>query len=130
MRKRTATPHCWTCVAAIDPETAARLHVNDIGRQIRALEVHSFKWPDADRSYTPRTAPGSRKNSRWVFGLDFTDRALLYRRIEDRVDQMMGEGLLGEVRALLGARLLRRLEAHAVTRLPAHGSAPRGRHKP
>ena len=28
-------------VAKVDPETAARLHVNDIGRQIRALEVHA-----------------------------------------------------------------------------------------
>ena len=26
-------------VARVDPETAARLHVNDVGRQIRALEV-------------------------------------------------------------------------------------------
>jgi len=87
-------------VALVDPETAARLHVNDIGRQIRALEVHASSGRTLtelhaeNRARQPEAQP-------LVFGLDFADRALLYRRIEDRVDQMMTEGLLDEVRALL-----------------------------
>ena len=36
----------------------------------------------------------------WL-GLDYTDRAVLYRRIDLRVDKMLEDGLLDEIRALL-----------------------------
>lgn len=87
-------------VAAIDPDTAARLHVNDIGRQIRALEVHAASGRTLtdlhaeNRARQPEEQPS-------LFGLNFADRALLYQRIDDRVDQMLEEGLLDEVRGLL-----------------------------
>lgn len=87
------------CVAEIDPETAARLHVNDIGRQIRALEVHASSGRTLTDLHAENRARQPEKQP-LIFGLDLTDRALLYRRIEGRVDQMMTEGLLDEVRAL------------------------------
>jgi len=87
-------------VAAIDPDTAARLHVNDIGRQIRALEVHAASGRTLTELHAENRAQQPQEQP-LVFGLDFADRALLYRRIEDRVDQMLAEGLLDEVRALL-----------------------------
>ena len=87
-------------VAEVDPETAARLHVNDIGRQIRALEVHA----SSGRTLTDLHADNRARQPEeqpLLFGLNFAARALLYRRIDDRVEQMLEEGLLDEVRALL-----------------------------
>lgn len=87
-------------VARIDPETAARLHVNDIGRQIRALEVFAA----TGRTLTELHAENRAKQppeTPLLFGLSFTDRELLYKRIDSRVDLMLEEGLLDEVRGLL-----------------------------
>lgn len=87
-------------VARVDPETAARLHVNDIGRQIRALEVYATMGRTLTELHAENRARQPQRQP-LLFGLDFSDRALLYRRIDDRVDQMIREGLLDEVRGLL-----------------------------
>ena len=48
---------------AVDPETAARLHVNDVGRHIRALEVRDAtgvplsEWHRRDREQRDKAAP-------------------------------------------------------------------------
>ncbi len=89
-------------VAKIDPETAARLHVNDIGRQIRALEVHAA----TGRTLTALHGENKARQTAdfpQLFGLHFADRDLLYRRIEIRVRQMLEAGLLAEVESLLNA---------------------------
>ncbi len=88
-------------VAQVDPDTAARLHVNDTGRQIRALEVHATSGRTLSELHAENRARQP-KEQPVLFGLNFNDRALLYRRIDDRVDQMLAEGLLDEVRGLLG----------------------------
>lgn len=91
-------------LAEVDPETAARLHVNDTGRQIRALEVHAASGRTLTELHAENRARQPSvfdEGQPLLFGLNFTDRALLYRRIEARVDQMLGEGLLDEVRGLL-----------------------------
>jgi tRNA dimethylallyltransferase len=87
-------------VARIDPDTAARLHINDIGRQIRALEVHAATGRTLTELHTENRAKQPAQTP-LLFGLHYTDRELLYARIETRVDQMLAEGLLGEVRGLL-----------------------------
>ena len=86
-------------VAEIDPETAARLHVNDTGRQIRALEVHAASGRTLTELHAENRARQPAEQP-LLFGLNFTNRALLYRRIDARVDQMLAEGLLDEVRGL------------------------------
>lgn len=84
---------------ALDAETAARLHKNDHKRIIRALEVvHSTGRPLSQLGQEARGEP--RYRTLWL-GLDYSDRALLYSRIERRVELMMEQGLLDEVRALL-----------------------------
>jgi len=88
-------------VAQVDPQTAARLHVNDIGRQIRALEVHAVSGRTLTELHAENRARPPEEQP-LLFGLNFDDRALLYRRIDDRVNQMLAEGLLDEVRGLLG----------------------------
>ena len=88
----------------IDPESAARLHLSDRKRIIRALEVyletgetiteHNRKTPAIPPKYTPL----------WL-GLDFSDRAELYRRIDLRVDLMLEMGLIAEIQGLLASGL-------------------------
>ncbi len=81
-----------------DPQTAARLHPNDARRIIRALEVYeSTGQPMSELARRARGEPAYRCLR---LGLDYCDRALLYERIDRRVDLMMEQGLLGEVRAL------------------------------
>lgn len=84
----------------IDPESADRLHANDRRRVIRALEV-------AHVSGQPLSAhlASQKKESPYelcIIGLTM-DRALLYKRIEERIDAMMEEGLVDEVQSLLAA---------------------------
>ena len=87
-------------LASIDPESAARLPVADRKRVIRALEVyyetgetitqHNLKTQVIPPKYTPL----------WL-GLDFEDRADLYRRIDLRVELMLQSGLVEEIQSLL-----------------------------
>lgn len=89
-------------VAKVDPDTAARLHVNDIGRQIRALEVYAATGRTLTALHAENKAKQSAEQPQ-VFGLRFQGRELLYERIETRVDQMLADGLLAEVESLLNA---------------------------
>lgn len=89
-------------VAEVDPEAAARLHVNDIGRQIRALEVYAATGRTLTALHTENKAHQSGEQLQ-MFGLHFSDRELLYERISRRVDQMLESGLLAEVQHLLDA---------------------------
>lgn len=84
-------------LAEVDPETAARLHLNDVRRIVRALEV--YRLTGVPFSKQPQVQTESRFKYR-VASLTM-DRALLYSRIEKRVDAMMQQGLLDEVRGLL-----------------------------
>ncbi len=89
-------------VARIDPNTAARLHVNDVGRQIRALEVHAATGRTLTELHAENRASQTPK-SPCLFGLRFADREQLYRRINDRVEAMLEAGLREEVQSLLDA---------------------------
>ena len=82
---------------AVDPETAARLHLNDVRRAVRALEV--YRLTGIPFSKQPQIQGESRFQYR-VASLTM-DRSLLYARIEKRVDQMIEKGLVHEVRELL-----------------------------
>lgn len=84
-------------LAEVDPDTAARLHLNDIRRAVRALEV--YRLTGIPFSKQPQVEGESRFRYR-VASLTM-DRALLYARIEKRVDIMVGQGLVEEVRGLL-----------------------------
>lgn len=89
-------------LASVDPESAARLHLSDRKRIIRALEVywetgetiteHNRKTQEIPPKYTPL----------WL-GLDFADRSELYRRIDLRVDSMLEMGLIAEIKGLLAS---------------------------
>ena len=87
---------------SIDPEAAARLHLSDRKRIIRALEVF-LETGETITEHNRRTqAIPPKYNPLWL-GLDFADRAELYRRIDLRVGIMLEQGLVEEIRNLLSS---------------------------
>ena len=88
-------------VARIDSAAAARLHVNDIGRQIRALEVFAATGRTLTDLHAENQANQSTEQP-LLYGLHFADREKLYARIDSRVDSMVKAGFLDEVRSLRG----------------------------
>jgi tRNA dimethylallyltransferase len=88
-------------LAQVDPAAAARIHVNDTKRLIRALEVHELTGQpiSALQQQWAGGAGEHRHPATWV-GLDW-DREALNRRINARVKAMIAVGWLEETRRLL-----------------------------
>ena len=103
-------------LALVDPLTAARLNINDAQRIQRALEVfrssgralssfHGIKRPE-DQSEYAQTATQLIANSKSPFShmplisLEPTDRSWLHARIALRLQAMLADGLVDEVRTL------------------------------
>jgi len=87
----------------IDPETAGRLHPNDLRRIIRALEVYELtSMTIHDKKAEAEGISGAYDCV--MFGLEL-ERSLLYDRINKRVDKMFEEGIVDEVRRLLAEEL-------------------------
>ena len=84
----------------IDPDSAARLHLADRKRILRALEVYYETGQTITQHNRNTQALPPRYQPLWL-GLDFADRAELYRRIDLRVDIMLQQGLVEEIRTLL-----------------------------
>jgi tRNA dimethylallyltransferase len=85
---------------AIDPDSAERLHYNDRRRVIRALEIAHVSGKPLSGHLADQTKESPYELC--IIGLNM-DRALLYKRIEERIDAMMEAGLVEEVRSLLEA---------------------------
>jgi len=82
----------------IDPEAASRIHVNDVKRIIRAIEV--FKYTNKPISYHQEISRlNPPKHKFLIIGLTM-DRKKLYDRINRRVDLMLERGLVDEVKKL------------------------------
>lgn len=84
----------------VDEETANKLHGNDVGRVIRALEV--FHATGKTMSYW--NAQSKKEQSPYdvcYIVLDYYDRDRLYDRINQRVDLMVQDGLLEEAESIL-----------------------------
>ncbi len=95
----------WLRLSEVDPEAAAKTHENNIRRVIRALEI--YELTGKSKTYFDRL---SKTEARDVtlghITLDFHNRETLYSRVNARVDIMVSEGLVDEVRALYSAGLL------------------------
>ena len=87
---------------SIDPVAAARLHLSDRKRIIRALEVY-YETGETITAHNLKTqAVPPRYDPLWL-GLDFAERAELYRRIDLRVGIMLEQGLVEEIQNLLNS---------------------------
>jgi tRNA dimethylallyltransferase len=93
----------------VDPELAVGLHPNNLVRIIRALEVQQISGTPLSRFQKDHGFTERRYHALQIGCA--VERALLYERIEQRVDQMLEGGLLLEVQALLSAGFDRNLKA-------------------
>jgi len=82
----------------VDPESAAKIHINDDYRICRALEVY-YLTGNTRSSY--KVEPKFRNEYNFLFIVLEPPRELLYERINQRVDQMFALGLEEEIQNLL-----------------------------
>lgn len=80
----------------IDPVSASKLHPKDLARIIRALEIFELTGK-IKSSYVQNFE--SKYDYKLIFLND--DRKELYKRIDNRVEQMFADGLLAEVDTLV-----------------------------
>lgn len=98
---------------SVDPQAAATIHPNNRVRVLRALEHYraTGRRLSEQKAVSRPSQPPYRS---LVLGLDFADRAQLYRRIDLRVDRMMEQGLLEEARLVYDHRDSYRTAAQAI----------------
>ena len=89
----------WEKLLSVDPESAEKIHENNVRRVIRALEIYETTGITKTRLDEESKAK-ARDIEILVLSLNFNSRDTLYWRIDKRVDEMMEEGLLSEVRLL------------------------------
>ena len=92
-------PQLHKRLSKIDPVSGEKIEANDKQRIQRALEVYELSGKPLSSFFSD-----NRKKSDYEFfniSLFPHDREILYKRIEDRFDQMLDHGLVDEVRALL-----------------------------
>jgi tRNA dimethylallyltransferase len=90
----------------LDREAAARIDPRNVRRLIRALEVTLVSGRAVSELRRRKPPPYD------IFTIGLTcERERLYRRIDERVEQMMAAGLLDEVKALRAAGYGRKLPA-------------------
>ena len=82
----------------VDPESAEQIHFHNIKRVIRALEYYQQTGQKISAHNEAERAKISPYH--FFYYVLNTDRAVLYERIEKRIDEMMEEGLVEEVRQL------------------------------
>ena len=95
----------------VDPASAEKLHPNDVRRVIRALEIYetSGRAKSAQADEQRREGP----YHVLVYGLSLP-REMMYARINARVDEMVRNGLLDEVKGLLDRGIEPRPEGGAM----------------
>jgi tRNA dimethylallyltransferase len=82
-------------LASVDPEAAERIDPRNVRRTIRALEVYR----ETETPFSQLQRKEAPPFNTLVIGLT-TDREELYRRIDSRVDRMIEQGLVEEVKQL------------------------------
>ena len=96
--RREGAPKLHRMLKERDPDAAAQIHPHNVRRVIRALEYHQQTGKQIsahNREQRERKSP-----YRYLYFVLNEPRELLYQKIEQRVDQMMEEGLAAEVETL------------------------------
>lgn len=83
----------------IDPQTASKTHANNLLRVVRALEVYEITGKTMSEHQRDSHPVPSIYNVCYI-GTNFADREKLYARIEQRIDEMLEEGVEKEARYL------------------------------
>lgn len=95
LAEKNGNQYVFDILINVDPESAKKLHPNDLKRVVRALEIFESgqKKSDIKDDLTPRY-------DYKAYTIDFP-REMLYERINKRVDIMVDNGLIEEVKGLL-----------------------------
>lgn len=86
-------------LAEVDAAAAARLHPNDVMRVVRAIEVALYEAAQPENMPVAEAQVGPEYKA---FALEWP-REQLYERIDQRVDLMLEQGFLQELKGLLAA---------------------------
>ncbi len=127
LREELGAEAFFSQLAARDPETAARLRASDTQRVLRAYEVFEATERSLSAWQREKPSPGPLSGLSLARFVIAPDRAVLYRRIDERFDRMLEEGAIAEAKALaylepgrpaakvLGLRELQAVERGEVT---------------
>lgn len=85
-------------LAEVDPASAEKIHANNKKRVIRALEFHELTGRPISEHNEQEAQKDTPYNLAYFVLND--DRTRLYRRIDQRVDEMLEHGLVREIRTL------------------------------
>ena len=103
--KEKGNHYLWQRLLDVDEKSALAVHENNVSRVIRALEVYEktgeklSEYKKSSRLEESRFVPA-------MIGLTFSDRQLLYDRINERVDTMIADGLVNEAKGIYCSRNL------------------------
>lgn len=95
----------------IDPDSAKKLHPNDVRRVIRALEIYETSGKTKTEHSDEQRREGPYHVM--VYGLSMP-REIMYAKINRRVDQMIEDGLIDEIRGLLDSGIEPKKEGGAM----------------
>jgi len=90
--------YLYTQLSGIDPECAQKIHPNDLYRIIRALEVFEITGKTMSSQRESHAVENLHFNFH-IFGL-YRNREVVYEKINARVDEMIKQGLIDEVKLL------------------------------
>ena len=102
LAEQNGNEYVFDILEKVDPQSASKLHPNDLKRVVRALEIYELTGKTKSSQSVKMESPYDYKI---IFLND--DRAVLYDRINKRVDQMFDEGLESEVLGLIKSGLTR-----------------------
>ena len=98
LAKEKGTEYLHEKLREVDPKSAENIHANNVKRVIRALEFyHQNGTPISEHNEEQKQQTSPYNLAYFVLT---AQREILYERIDRRVDQMMEEGLLEEVKSL------------------------------
>lgn len=84
----------------IDPKTAEKYHPNELNRIIRALEIYEITGEKPSEKCTGERVLNKNIDP-ILFFLNYNDRQILYDRINDRVIEMINQGLVEEFKYIV-----------------------------
>lgn len=98
LAKEKGNAYLHEMLKKVDPEAAENIDANNVRRVIRALEI--YKTTGKTKTQLDKESRKEVPYDYMVYGIE-TDREKLYNRINIRVDKMLEDGLIDEVKSLL-----------------------------
>ncbi len=96
----------WKRLSEVDPVSSELIHMNNVKRVIRALEI--YELTGKPKSYFDECSKKIKSNIKVkMISLDFHNRENLYKRVDSRVDDMISAGLVDEARRLYSEGFLK-----------------------